>query len=493
MSGELKGVDRFRGSRRMSASESKVPLRGTGCRRRGVVVQMGSDCGFGLPSVLMLVVVLSTLTFSLLLMQYFHHTAVLRDAARLKADIAAQNGVVFAAAGKSIGPDSVYFNDNTNARVYTYPWGLYRLVLSSGISGSTVSRHSALIGQRMNTLFNNALVYFNPQHQLVFAGEARVVGDVQVGHNGATLGVLEDMKSLPGFPVTGTIESEGSFDGFDFVELQMQVEIFDSLLKAAGDNGLLLTSSAPARPAGGGYDFQKMVEGAGPEIVLDRDQVFSGKMVRPGGPLKILVLGAVTFAASAIVYGPVQILSTGPITIPSNVRLEYTILYSQDSIEVLSASECKAQLISPRIAVHSNARLDYPSSIVSWVSPDSVIAWQDTVAPVEPRTLTLMENAVVEGAVVMNKRPVSLENPELIVLRQASKVIGLVYCDEEMTFDGTVIGTVVTNDFYFYESPTRYFGWIRGGVIDRSCLPEAYLTPIGVTEGNIELDILDWI
>ncbi len=493
MSGELKGVDRFRGSRRMSASKSKVQLPATGRRKRGVAVHMGSDCGFGLPSVLMLVVVLSTLSFSLLLIQYFHYTAVLRDASRLKADMAAQNGIVFVAAGKSIGPDSVYFNDDTNARVYAYPWGLYRLVLSSGVSGRTISMHSALIGQRMNALFKNALVYFNPQHQLVFAGEAQVVGDVQVGRNGATLGVLEDMKSLPGFPVTGTIESDGSFDGFDFNEFGIQVEAFDSLLETAGAGGLVLTGPSPARSSGGDYDFEKIAQGRATEVVLHGSQVISGRVVRVGEPLRLIILGSVTFSAGATVFGPIQILSTGAITVPPDVRLEYTILYSQDSIEVLSSAECKAQLISPRMTIHSRAKLDYPSSLVAWASTDSIGPSDEPAIAEAPRSVVLKDNVVVQGAVIMNKRAVPLDELELVVLTPSSKVVGLVYSGEEITFDGTVIGTVITNDFYFYESPTRYFGWIRAGKIVRTDLPESFLIPVGLVADSPQLDILDWI
>lgn len=493
MFGELKDMHRFRGSMNMNpkgvvVSSGAMRLPGSASVKRIVNLD-----GFALPSVLMLVSILTTLIFSLLLVQYFDHTAVLREVARLKADVATQNGVVWAAACKITGSDSIYFDDGTKAIIYTCPWGLYRFVLSRGISGRTVGRHAALLGQRQTGLFNNALVYFNPQHQLVFAGEAQVVGDVQVGSNGATLGVLEDMKSLPAFPVTGTIENDASFDGFDFPELQTQIEIFDSLLRAAADNASSATWADILQTPSNGNDLEKIAKHNLTQVVLEGNQDFFGKLVRHGGPLRIIVLGSVTFSIGATVYGPVQILSTGPMTIPSEVHIEYPILYSQTSIEVLSSSECKAQLISPKITMDKNARLDYPSSLVSWVSSDSVNLLQEMDAKTEARTLTLLENAVVEGVVIMNNRPVPLEDPELIVLVPTSKVIGVVYCGEDLTFDGTVIGTVITNDFYFYESPTRYFGWIRDGTINRTLLPEAYLTPVGLTEADIEFDILDWI
>ncbi len=449
--------------------------------------------GFALPSVLMLVAVLSILALSLVLVQHFHHTAVQREVSRLKADLAAQNGVTWAAAAKKIGNEGLSYSDGTDATVDVWSWGVYRLVLSRGTCSKTVSSRSALLGQRQAGLFKDALVYFNPQHQLVFAGEVQVVGDVQAGAFGATLGVLEDTKSLPGFPVTGEISTDASFAGFELPELLMQINAFDSLLKAAGDNDL----------AAGGEDAiiqlstcDNLGEIAGDKstlIVLEGNQDFSGKVVRQGHPLRILVLGSVNISAGAAIYGPVQVLSTGPMTISSDIHIEYPILYSQKSIETLASCECKAQLISPNITIGRNSKLDYPSALVSWITPDSIISGEDTTGKSEPRALTLLEGAVVEGAVLMNPRANPLKDPDLIVITPASRIIGSVYCGEKITFDGKLTGTVITNDFYFYESPTKYFGWIRNGLIDREHLPAACLTPVGLVEDDAAFRVLDWI
>ncbi len=443
-----------------------------------------------MPSVLMLVVILSILTFCVLLIQYFHYSAVAHEAAQLKADVAFQNGVVLAAAARNLGPDSVHVGDGMVATTCTYPWGLYRLVVSCGTSGRVVSRHAALLGQRATDLFQNALVYFNPEHQLVFAGEVRVVGNVQTGINGATLGVLEDMESLPSFPVTGSIVADASFHGIGFSELGSQIEKFDSLLNAAQTSDLPKAELPHA--VSGEVDVSVLSAESVEQVVLDGNQILSGSLTRIGRPLRIIVLGNVTFSTGTTIYGPVQILSAGAVEIPSGTRIDYSILYSQSSIEMLSYAKCKAQLIAYRITLDGDAKLVYPSALISWLPLEGSTSEEDTPG-IEPRSITLSTRVVVEGSVLMNKRPVAIEDPELIVVGPESKVIGMIYCGEEMTFDGTVIGTVITNDFYFYESPTRYFGWIRDGTIDRSLLPESYLTPILSAEGSFELDILDWV
>jgi hypothetical protein len=51
---------------------------------------------------------------------------------------------------------------------------------------------------------------------------------------------------------------------------------------------------------------------------------------------------------------------------------------------------------------------------------------------------------------------------------------------------------VMTNDFYFYEQPTQYYGWLRSGRIDRSALPAGFLVPPGFSE-KVHLEVLDWL
>jgi hypothetical protein len=55
-----------------------------------------------------------------------------------------------------------------------------------------------------------------------------------------------------------------------------------------------------------------------------------------------------------------------------------------------------------------------------------------------------------------------------------------------------VIGTVIADDFYFYESPTKYYGWLRGGSIDHMALPKGFLIPPGFSSDK-QLAVIDWI
>jgi hypothetical protein len=58
--------------------------------------------------------------------------------------------------------------------------------------------------------------------------------------------------------------------------------------------------------------------------------------------------------------------------------------------------------------------------------------------------------------------------------------------------DGRVIGTVMTKDFFFYQAPTKYSGWLRTGSINRKILPQGFLMPVGFSS-NPQLDVLEWL
>ncbi len=92
----------------------------------------------------------------------------------------------------------------------------------------------------------------------------------------------------------------------------------------------------------------------------------------------------------------------------------------------------------------------------------------------------------------MVQRTIKMTDDDGIVLENGASITGAVYCGEKMTLDGTVVGTVITNDFYFYQSPTRYYGWLRSGTIDRRALPKGYMMPIGLSSDK-QLAVIDWL
>jgi hypothetical protein len=108
------------------------------------------------------------------------------------------------------------------------------------------------------------------------------------------------------------------------------------------------------------------------------------------------------------------------------------------------------------------------------------------------QSISIGAAASVEGFIALAVPDVGHQNQPTLVIPSSVRVVGCVLSTGRSTLDGTVIGTVLTRDFEFYEAPTQYLGWLRSGRIDRTALPPSFLLPPGLS-GTIHLDVLDWL
>jgi hypothetical protein len=182
----------------------------------------------------------------------------------------------------------------------------------------------------------------------------------------------------------------------------------------------------------------------------------------------------------------VELISGGKLLVQNQMLLEDCILYGEEGIEIQGPCQIRAQLLSPGdITIDSQAVLEYPS----------VIYCQGHVVEntLEGKVL-LHENAVVKGTAILHsnsEQESALMNGTLIDLDVGSKFVGTIYSDHYTRLSGVVLGSVVTEEFYLYLSPTTYLNWLMDVTIDRTQLPGNFLMPLLFSE-KPELGILDW-
>ena len=169
-----------------------------------------ADHGFALPSILFLITILTVVALSVISFVAVQHQLALRDIAKLKAEYAAQSGIAAMCAQSGGIVRSVGFDDGSRAQVTVTPWGMYQIVRSEGRFGKESSVRVALAGLRPSGEFRNALVFSNPNHELVLAGGCSITGDVVVGLAGVTTGKLRNIPAPSGVPITGRITQEPS-------------------------------------------------------------------------------------------------------------------------------------------------------------------------------------------------------------------------------------------------------------------------------------------
>jgi len=405
--------------------------------------------------------------------------------AREKAHLAATNGIQLCIANKSIYESNNY-EDNSRSNTELIPWGFYKLATSNGIYNREVTTYQALIGERPSSNTKIALTYTNPEHQLIFTGNIQINGDVEVGSRGITLGTIPQYPTPRRLPIQGNvIRRSFNRDNSSFKDINSQIENYNELIDLVKKKEYSITNGTIIK--NGSFDLTKLETDTSDIIFIEQNANLTGKIHCRGKPIQIVINGDVTFLSSEIssLSGPIIIVATGRITLPPSTSIENIILYSQRSIDVLSDSKINAQLIAPRIIIQSNTLLSYPSAVYSYK------ATGDTTQ-VE-RAIRIESGSLVEGFVGMDGNERVYDKPELIIINQLATITGTIVSEEALTLEGRVLGSIITKEFYFYQEPTRYYGWVKQGLIDKNALPSSYLTPLGMNSSSTSWEVLEWL
>jgi hypothetical protein len=98
----------------------------------------------------------------------------------------------------------------------------------------------------------------------------------------------------------------------------------------------------------------------------------------------------------------------------------------------------------------------------------------------------------MDGTILYPYEPNLINQVQLKVTVDTTAIVrGAIYTKGLTELFGTVHGTVITDQFYFYESPTSYFNWIKDATIDRTQRPDEFILPIGFS-ASPKFEILYW-
>ena len=144
--------------------------------RHKVMNNLERQRGFALPSILMLVTLLTLVALSVLLLQHIRYLQAVTEVARVKADFAAQSGVARAAAEQSFREQGnlLRFADSSSAFVRTLPWGLMKLAVVQGASGRIKSARMALLGAAPPPEYKSAICFGGASRQLIMTASTQI-------------------------------------------------------------------------------------------------------------------------------------------------------------------------------------------------------------------------------------------------------------------------------------------------------------------------------
>ena len=463
--------------------------------RRTIRDEFRTEDGYALASMLYLIVILSLLASSIITIQQFRKRVALKEVAQVKAEYAAESGVAMALAHLerreeisrilSRSREEFAFEDGGRATVEIHAWGVFLRVRSEGAFRQTKALRIALAADRPSEAFSNALVFGNESHQLVFAGAASVEGDVIVGQPGVTVGNLRDRSSPSQIPIKGSIRRTPSPEvpSFEAPQLSQELASYNTLLHEAAAGTGQTSHSLRFESEYRTIIRSETIPDSISSVFVKGEATLHGTAFRLDAPLYIAVDGPILIAGNARLSGLIAVLASGEIEVSSDVMLDQVILYSLDSIKISARSNISSQMISGSIMLDEHAVARYPSVLLSTQLRSS----HDL-----SRAIILKDNAKVEGLIALTVDRADAREEELVNVHATASVVGAVVSNARLTLDGTVAGTVMTEDFYFYEPPTSYLGWLRSGRIDRNKLPSSFFVPPGFSD-ELRLDVLDWL
>lgn len=435
---------------------------------------VSSEKGFALPSVLMLMLILTLLAMSVLLMQHLRRMQAVMDVARVRADLAAQSGIARALCEPSVGRGvhTYEFADSSVAVVRRRPWGLLTLAESEGRASRARASRTALLGATPPEGYRYALTFADPSRQLILTGSATIAGDLALGPMGATVGTLPGERQPRHLPVSGSVRRGGAsyLPPFESRAMDAAFSSFDKLLEGQ------FPESGPDGRAVHTTELHALTDSV--ETAFMQGKVHIGqRLIRRKHPLEVYVEGDLSLGGGAVLEGLVAFYVTGSAIVSCGSRCENVVLMCGGPVEIDSGAVMRGQVIAPSITVGPDARLLYPSILCS----------REASGARSARKIDLLRRSRTEGMVILLRSRGGNAAMDIVKVNPEATVFGAIHAEGAVTLDGTVEGTALLEDLFFYHAPTSYHGWIRSGRIDRGALPGGFAVPPALNGGRGEV------
>ncbi len=358
--------------------------------------------------------------------------------------------------------------------VLTSTYGGYLLINSSSIKGNEKVELEVLVGEVQDSVFKYAVALKDSNSALNLTGSTIIKGNVALGNDEIST------SSFKGFPFSGSFIGETNkknmeqfFPEFNKTNLESQIVKYESIFK----------KDLSVFKRNGLTDFKTSQNGD--TLYFDGSEVWelSDEFYVPKKSV-VIVQGNLHISGSGDLGAFATIIAKDTLSIAGKIKGSHVALNSGKLIEIAGQASMSAQILTKgRVTLSEEAYLTYPSVIYSS---------KDTYLGEEKEAIHFKDKSIVDGMVIYtNETGVFNENQFRVKVDEGAVIRGALYNLGQTELQGTVMGTVLTRQFYFYESPTSYTNWIKDGEIDVSKRPFNFVTPIGFSDST-KYAILSW-
>ncbi len=356
------------------------------------------------------------------------------------------------------------------------PFGGFLQLSSTAYTGNQKALIAMTFGEQSSSVFEYAVVLGDTTSSINLIGSTSINGDIVSGKQG----VKE--SSFKGFPFSGNYDGESialgrelEFPDIRYEFITEQMERVQSDFKANKYSGI------------GVDEYLFLPEPKKNESVTlfsNSDLVWPGQLASIPDASKLIVRGNLTINEPLNFGSKTKIFVRDTLIVNSKVEGSDLIFFVGGPVTIGGNATFSGQIVSENsITLKDDAYLVYPSMLFTSL---------EFLSGNETEAIRLTGNAMLDGTIIYPIQTNTFNQERLRVkVEEGATVRGAVYSQGQTELDGTVLGSVLTRQFYFYESPTSYINWIKDATIDISQRPENYIVPFGFSD-SIKYVLLDW-
>lgn len=223
-------------------------------------------------------------------------------------------------------------------------------------------------------------------------------------------------------------------------------------------------------------------------INLQPNTSFNNSFLKP--PQIVYSNSAIQLLSNQLI-GNIIIQSRSKIVVDVNSKLEDVVLIAPE-IEILNNVKGKFQAIATKhIKVGKYVSLNYPSSLVLFKKNISISDTAPNNSNLNNEPDIIIDNhSTIEGVIIYQGAPKPNNYNLQIQLKEQSKVVGEIYCNENLELIGVVEGSVFTNNFLAKQSGSIYQNHIYNGSINSTDIPAEYA---GLLFQNSKKGVVQWL
>ncbi len=332
-----------------------------------------------------------------------------------------------------------------------------------------------LAGAIPDSVFNYAIALKDTNSSLSVTGSTTINGDIASGSNQI------ERSTFKGFPFRGSFSGEAKkknmrdfFPSFRYKYIEEQLDKHTSFFESENKSQFAIRDLSELAQS---QEGDTLYFSGSQEWSVNQTTTFPKDIV-------VSVEGNLSITGDGNLGTYTTFIARDTLSVGGSITATHAILSAGTFMELRDQVSMNAQLISRgRIQLRDQVYLTYPSMV--YTSTITFLGEQQEM-------IHLQGESTVDGTLVypietgrFNQEQFRIKIDENALLR------GSIYNQGQTELDGTVYGSVLTKQFYFYEPPTIYINWIKDAEIDITQRSQDFIVPIGFSDST-KYVILDW-